>query len=111
MTVISGFLGAGKTTLLRHILSNQSGQRVAVLVNDMATLNIDQRLVAGSVVQAAGQELVALTNGCICCTIRDDLVRELRALSAKQVWTKFEHKCQAVGRLFHCLAAAAECNQ
>jgi hypothetical protein len=75
--------GAGKNTLLRHILSNQAGKRVAVLVNDMATVNIDERLVADSVVGASGQQLVALTNGCICCTIREDLVREVAALAAQ----------------------------
>ena len=77
--------GAGKTTLLNHILSNQEGQRVAVLVNDMAALNVDQRLVAQHVVQEAGQQLVALSNGCICCTIQDDFVREIRALAEQQV--------------------------
>jgi len=77
--------GAGKTTLLNNVLTNQAHQRVAVLVNDMAALNIDQRLVAENVVQQSGQELVALSNGCICCTIRDDLVREIRALAAQQV--------------------------
>lgn len=77
--------GAGKTTLLNNILTNQANQRVAVLVNDMAALNIDQRLVAENVVQQSGQELVALSNGCICCTIREDLVREIRALAAQQV--------------------------
>jgi hypothetical protein len=74
--------GAGKTTLLRHLLSNQAGQRTAVLVNDMAALNIDERLVADKVAQASGQQLVSLSNGCICCTIQEDLVRELQALAA-----------------------------
>lgn len=83
--VVVAFIGAGKTALLNHILTNQAGQRVAVLVNDMAALNIDERLVAQNVVQQAGQELVALSNGCICCTVRDDLVREIRALAAQQV--------------------------
>lgn len=77
--------GAGKTTLLNNILSNQAGQRIAVLVNDMASLNIDERLVAQNVVQSAGQQLVALSNGCICCTIQEDLVREIKALAAQQV--------------------------
>jgi G3E family GTPase len=58
---------------------------VAVLVNDMAALNIDQRLLQGAVVEQAGQQLVALSNGCICCTIREDLVREVRRLAAQQV--------------------------
>jgi G3E family GTPase len=71
--------------LLNNILSNQAGQRIAVLVNDMASLNIDERLVAQNVVQSAGQQLVALSNGCICCTIQEDLVREIKALAAQQV--------------------------
>lgn len=77
--------GAGKTTLLNHILTNQEGHRVAVLVNDMAAINIDQRLLDSTVVKQSGQQLIALSNGCICCTIREDLIREVRALAAQQV--------------------------
>ena len=89
ITLITGYLGSGKTTLINHILKNAKGKKMAVIVNDIGEVNIDADLIEGNgVVSGKDENLVALSNGCICCTLKKDLITQLADLVKQE---KFDH--------------------
>ncbi|WP_214714862.1 GTP-binding protein [Exiguobacterium sp. s151] len=81
ITVLSGYLGSGKTTLMNHLLNNRSGKKYAVIVNDMSELNIDERLIEQNGFSRTDEKLVELLNGCICCTLREDLLEAVQEIT------------------------------
>ncbi len=102
VTVLSGFLGSGKTTLLNRVHNNRGGRRVAVIVNDMSEVNIDADLVrqGGADLSRTEEALVEMTNGCICCTLREDLLTEVRRLAQEGRFDDLLIDCTGIAEPF-----------
>ena len=89
ITLLTGYFGSGKTTLINHILKNAKGHKMAVIVNDIGEVNIDAELIEeNGIVKGKDENLVALSNGCICCTLKQDLIQQLADLVKQQ---KYDH--------------------
>ena len=98
VTVLSGFLGSGKTTFLNHILRNKQGLKVAVIVNDMSEINIDAMSVKNEQLLSRTEEkLVEMSNGCICCTLRKDLLKEVERLALENKFDCLLIECTGIG--------------
>merc|ERR1711998_227148 len=83
VTVLTGFLGSGKTTLLNHILTEQHGKKIAVIENEFGDVGIDDALLKQNIKEHSGEDVIEMMNGCICCTVRQDLVVVLKKLAAR----------------------------
>merc|ERR1711959_771635 len=83
VTILTGFLGSGKTTLLNHILTQQHGKKIAVIENEFGDVGIDDALLENNVKEHSGEDVIEMMNGCICCTVRQDLVEVIKRLAAR----------------------------
>merc|ERR1719353_1622724 len=83
VTILTGFLGSGKTTLLNHILTQQHGKKIAVIENEFGDVGIDDALLENNVKEHSGEDVIEMMNGCICCTVRQDLVEVIKKLAAR----------------------------
>ena len=100
MLLLTGYLGSGKTTLLNRILSNKKGIKFAVIVNDIGSVNIDESLIEkGGVVGGTDDSLVALQNGCICCTLKNDLIQQLCEITSRQAVPYVDCICTVVAKI------------